>query len=187
MRRHFPERGPGADVVPADVEGQHGGGAGPLHDRVVDGHGGRAGKGFAVEAQEAQIFLGFGEGFAGRFEDIGLQPRQLLDKGASAENEDAAVPNVLVGRNVALRCRLVGLFGEGSDAIGAVKACQRRTAPDVAVAGVRRLGVMPNRTNLPVADTLTARRTASTNPGSSLITWSEGMTTSTPAGSWRAT
>ncbi len=82
-------------IVPADIDRQHGGGAGLLHDRVVDGDVMRGGKRFLVEPQEDVIGLGACERVARGIEDARLEAAALLQIRARVQNEDAAFPEVL--------------------------------------------------------------------------------------------
>ena len=112
---NLPQRGPGADVAPADVDRHHGGGARSLHDGVVDGDAGCLGERLRLETQEAQVLLGAGKGLRGSLQDGGLKARQLVEVGAGAENEDAAVPGVGAGADVVCCRRPVRLLREGFD------------------------------------------------------------------------
>ena len=58
-------------------------------------------KAFGVEAQEAQVLAWrSASACAGRLQDGGLEAGQLLQEGARAEHEDAAVPGVGAGLQV---------------------------------------------------------------------------------------
>ena len=134
-RGDVPQRGPGADVGPASVEGHHGGLVGLLHDGVVDGVAGRGQEGGLVHAAEVHVALALGDGgLAGR-EDGRRVALHLGDPGIGAQGEDAAVPVVFAGLHVALGGGEVGLFDEPADLVGRA-AREGVAAPDVAVAGL---------------------------------------------------
>ncbi len=133
----LPQRRPGADVAPAHFHGEDGGLVGLLHDRVVDRDAGRLGEGFRIEPQEAQVLRRLGERLAGGFADGRLEAAKLLQEGFGAQNEDAAVPGVGAGGEIAARSLLVGLFGERLDVEHAGELREGIAAADVAVARVR--------------------------------------------------
>ena len=67
----------------------------------------------------------------------GVEAGELVEEGAGAKHEDAAVPEVAARLQVARRSLPVGLLHEGLDDEGVIEARQRVAAADVAVAGVR--------------------------------------------------
>ena len=137
-RRNIPKRRPRADVVPADIQRQHGGGDGFFHDGIVDGYVRRRRKAGFVETKEAQIVGGFRQRRACGLEDRRFKPGDFFQIGAGVENENSAVPIVAAGRKILLSRCLVGLFVEALDRIGAaVETFERRALFDVAVTGMR--------------------------------------------------
>ena len=144
-------------------------------------------KAFASRRRKPRSSLALASAALGRFQDGRLQARELVEERCAPQHEDAAVPGVGAGREIALGRRLVGLLGEGVDGEGALeaRAAARRGGCSRSPCAARS-GVMPNSTSLPVAATSAARRTAATKPASSLMTWSDGMTTRMPSGSSRA-
>ena len=145
-------------------------------------------KALRVEPQEAQVLARLGQRLPGGLQDGGLEAGQLLQEGARGEHEDAAVPGVGAGLQVGGGGLRVGLLGEGVDGIGPGEAGERAHRGGCSRSRCAATsGVMPNSTSLPVRATSAARRTAATKPGSSSMTWSDGIRARMPAGSWRAT
>ncbi len=123
---------PGADVVPAGSEGNHHPAIRFFHHRIVDRVCRAGGKGDGIETQKVQITLRGGHCPGHALANSGRKTLQGLEVGVGAEEEHAAVPEVLARREVGLRGCAIGLFDE---AIENVAARQRSTPTNVTVAG----------------------------------------------------
>ena len=135
-----PERGPGADVVPADVGGDDGRKGRVFHDAVVDRDRGGGREGAFVEAREVEIALGGRDGLAHARQQLGLQALRLFEERRDGEEEHAAVPGVLARREVLFGARLIGLLHELGEMIGAGNPVDGVAPPEVAEAGLGMFG-----------------------------------------------
>ena len=133
----IPQGGPGADIVPADVDRQHGGGARLLHHGVVDGDVRSLLELRLGEAFETDVFFGMVEGGGRGGEDLRLEAREFVEERLGVQNENAAVPEVVARREILFGRGGVGLFGEAGDRErGALEAVEIAAGFDVAVAGM---------------------------------------------------
>ena len=123
-----------------DVGRHHGGAAGVFHHRVVDRLrraglelGGR-------EPHEVEIGRGgIQRGTAG-VENLGTQGLQFVEKIRRAEQEHAAIPEIVAGIDILPGSGKVGFFDKRCHLVCAGGIRQRRAPADVAVAGFRRGG-----------------------------------------------
>ncbi len=111
-----------------------------LHHRIVDRFAGQGGEFRLVEAQEVEIALRLVEGGAAEGDHVGMPAGQLVEIEAGGKQEDAAVPEIVAGGEIAFGARAVGLLDEGGDVIAAVLAGKSGAAPDIAIAGFRPVG-----------------------------------------------
>src|SRR5690606_14659955 len=140
LLRGFPQRGPGADIAPADIERYDGGAVGPLHHGVVDRAGRRSREGVLVEAQEIEVAHRQGHGLGGGRQHLRLQTFELRQVAGGAEQEYAAIPGVTAVGQIGLRRLEIRLLDESLYAEAAGAAVERLAAPDVAVARLRPVG-----------------------------------------------
>ncbi len=134
----LPERGPGADVAPAGVQGHHAGAVGVFHHGVVDGVVGAVLEARRVDAEEAEVLLAAGQGRLAGLVDAGLVLLEFLQVAAGTEQEHAAVPEVLALLDEAPGRGQVGLLDEAfhrQHAFG--QAIAVGGGADVAVPGLR--------------------------------------------------
>ena len=122
---HLPQRGPGAHVAPAAVEGDHRAAAGLFHDRVVDAVGGAVQKGLALRTQKIQVSAGVGHGgAAGLRNRRGVSP-QFFEVSRRREQEHTAVPVVAALGQVGLCRRGIRLLDkavQGKQALAGIRA-----------------------------------------------------------------
>ncbi|MNZ48029.1 hypothetical protein D3C78_657630 [compost metagenome] len=137
---HFPDGAPAAHVVPAGGQRHHAGARRLLHHRVVDGIVRAAGEGGRIDAHCDAIALAALQGQQTGVVDVHLVLLEFLQEAAGAEQEHAAVPEVIAGFDVLAGLGFVRLLDELGDAADALRQAGVGLAADVAVAGFRALG-----------------------------------------------
>src|SRR5207237_4753309 len=93
-----------------------------------------------VEAQEVEIALRLVEGGAAARHHLGVAVAQLVEIEPGGKEENAAVPEIIAGGEVAFRACPIGLLDEGGDLVAAVLIGKGGAAPHVAVAGLGSVG-----------------------------------------------
>ena len=107
-----------------------------LHDGIVDGVGWAVGERRLVEADEIGIGFGLFEGCLAGGQHVGPQPLQLAEIQGGREQEDAAVPEIIAGGDIALGLRRLRLLDKARHGEGALTALDRLPAGDIAIAGL---------------------------------------------------
>ncbi len=100
----------------------------------------RFGEGRLVQADEVEIARGTGDGFLHRRLHRRLQPAELGQEAIGAEEEHAAVPQILARGEIALGGRGIRLLDEGRHLAAARRIRQGLAAADIAIARLRRAG-----------------------------------------------
>src|SRR5256885_16065759 len=125
---HLPQRVPGAEIAPPHPDRYDRGLARMLHDGIVDGVGWAVGERRLVEADEIGIGFGLFEGCLAGGQHFRPQPLQLAEIQGGREQEDAAVPQIIAGGDIALGLRRLRLLDKARDGESALTALDRLSA-----------------------------------------------------------
>lgn len=117
----FNNRGPRADVAPADLARHHGDSLGFFHHGIVDGVVGHLGKAVGVQAQGLACFQGLAVGLVqaslGGLKDVGAVLCHFAQHGTCGEAEHARVPVVAASGQVLAGGVEVGFFYKAFDLV----------------------------------------------------------------------
>ena len=140
-----PERGPGTDVVPADVERHDHGPVGVLHHRVVDRLRRAGPERVTIDTQEVPVVGGGRHRFFACGQDVWPVLSELVDVAGRPEQEHPGVPEVVTGLEVALGSVRVRFLDEPRHREPRAVCVRGLACSDVAVAGLGRPWHDPER------------------------------------------
>src|SRR3954454_6004932 len=135
MVEELPNGVPASDVRPAHLGRDHRRSARALHQRIVDRLFRRLGECFRIETDEVEVARAVSDSLFRRGGDLRLEFSELLKKHVGAEDEVAAIPEVIL-LEIARGLIGIGLFDEGFDGKRSA-AIELTSGPNVAVVGCR--------------------------------------------------